>query len=74
MGVPGLKIIISCVEEIVLCGKLVIPVCTYGSSGKGSSEKAMTKVCKNAAFKPCIEATGLKDKAVAAIAAAIDEA
>lgn len=43
-------------------------------SGKGSSEKAMTAVCKNATFKPCIEATGLKDKAVAAIAAAINEA
>ena len=34
----------------------------------------MTKVCKNATFKPCIEATCLKDKAVAAIAAAIKEA
>ena len=34
----------------------------------------MTAVCKHAAFKPCIEATGLKDKAVVAIVAAIDEA
>ena len=34
----------------------------------------MTKVCKDASFRPCIEATGLKDKAVAAIAAAIKEA
>ena len=65
---------ITFLEENDLSGKIVIPVCTYGSSGKGSSEKAMTKVCKNATFKPCIEATGLKDKAVAAIAAAIKEA
>ena len=68
------NIILTFLEENDLSGKTVIPVCTYGSSGKGSSEKAMTKVCKNATFKPCIEATGLKDKAVAAIAAAINEA
>ncbi|WP_418308773.1 flavodoxin [Phascolarctobacterium succinatutens] len=68
------NIILTFLEENDLSGKTVIPVCTYGSSGKGSSEKAMTKVCKNATFKPCIEATGLKDKAVAAIAAAIEEA
>lgn len=68
------NIILTFLEENDLSGKTVIPVCTYGSSGKGSSEKAMTKVCKDATFKPCIEATGLKDKAVAAIAAAIKEA
>ena len=68
------NIMLTFLEENDLAGKRVIPVCTYGSSGKGSSEKAMTKVCKNATFKPCIEATGLKDKAVAAIAAAIKEA
>ena len=63
------NIILTFLEENDLSGKTIIPVCTYGSS-----EKAMTKVCKNATFKPCIEATGLKDKAVAAIAAAIKEA
>lgn len=68
------NIILTFLEENDLSGKTIIPVCTYGSSGKGSSEKAMTKVCKNATFKPCIEATGLKDKAVAAIAATIKEA
>ena len=68
------NIILTFLEENDLSGKTVIPVCTYGSSGKGSSEKAMTEICKDAAFKPCIEATGLKDKAVAAIAAAIKEA
>lgn len=73
------NIILTFLEENDLSGKTVIPVCTYGSSGKGSSgkgssEKAMTAVCKNATFKPCIEATVLKDKAVAAIAAAIKEA
>lgn len=68
------NIILTFLEENDLSGKTVIPVCTYGSSGKGSSEKAMTAVCKDATFKPCIEATGLKDKAVAAIAAAIEEA
>ena len=68
------NIILTFLEENDLSGKTVIPVCTYGSSGKGSSEKAMTAVCKDATFKPCIEATGLKDKALAAIAAAIKEA
>ncbi|MFU2360067.1 MAG: flavodoxin [Phascolarctobacterium sp.] len=68
------NIILTFLEENDLSGKTVIPVCTYGSSGKGSSEKAMTAVCKDASFRPCIEATGLKDKAVAVIAAAIDEA
>lgn len=63
------NIVLTFLEENDLSGKTIIPVCTYGSS-----EKAMTKVCKNATFKPCIEATGLKDKAVAAIAAAIKEA
>ena len=68
------NIILTFLEENNLSGKTIIPVCTYGSSGKGSSEKAMTAICKGASFKPCIEATGLKDKAVAAIAAAIEEA
>ena len=73
------NIILTFLEENDLSGKTVIPVCTYGSSGKGISgkgisEKAMTAVCKDATFKPCIEATGLKDKAVAAIAAVIEEA
>ena len=68
------NIILTFLEENNLSGKTIIPVCTYGSSGKGSSEKAMTAVCKGAGFKPCIEATGLKEKAVAAIAGAIEEA
>lgn len=68
------NIILTFLEENDLSGKTIIPVCTYGSSGKGSSEKAMTAVCKDASFRSCIAATGLKDKAVAAIAAAIKEA
>lgn len=45
-------------------GKTVIPFCTYGSSGKGNCEKDMAAVCPDAKFEPCVEATGLKDKAI----------
>ncbi len=67
------NIILSFLEANDFSGKTIIPVCTYGSSGKGSSEKNMQAVCKNAKFMPCIEATGLKDKAVEAIVEAIEK-
>lgn len=68
------NIILSFLEANDFAGKRIIPVCTYGSSGKGSSEKDMQAVCKNASFAPCIEATALKDKACAAIVEAIEKA
>ncbi len=68
------NIILSFLEENDFAGKTIIPVCTYGSSGKGSSEKDMQAACPNAKFMPCIEATDLKDKAVSTIVKAIEEA
>lgn len=68
------NIILTFLDENDLQDKTIIPVCTYGSSGKGSSEQAMAAACKTAHFKPCIEATALKDKAVDAVAQAIAEA
>lgn len=65
------NIMLTFLEENDLSGKRVIPVCTYGSSGKGSSEAAMQKSCPQASFTSCIEATALKDKAADAIAEAI---
>jgi len=65
------NIILSFLEENRLEGKTIIPVCTYGSSGKGSSEQAMQASCPKAKFLPCIEATGLKNDAVQTIAEAI---
>lgn len=65
------NIMLTFLEENDLAGKRVIPVCTYGSSGKGSSEAAMQKSCPQASFTSCIEATALKDKAADAIAEAI---
>lgn len=65
------NIILTFLEENDLAGKRVIPACTYGSSGKGSSEAAMQKSCPKASFTSCIEATALKDKAADAIAEAI---
>ena len=68
------NIILSFLEANNFAGKKIIPVCTYGSSGKGSSEKDMRAVCASASFSPCIEATDLKDKAVSVIVKAIKEA
>lgn len=68
------NIILSFLEANDFAGKKIIPVCTYGSSGKGSSEKDMQAVCTSASFAPCIEATGLKDKACAAVVEAIEKA
>ena len=68
------NIILSFLEANNFAGKKIIPVCTYGSSGKGSSEKDMQAVCASASFSPCIEATDLKDKAVSVIVKAIKEA
>ena len=68
------NIILSFLEAKDFAGKKIIPVCTYGSSGKGSSEKDMQAVCASASFSPCIEATDLKDKAVSVIVKAIKEA
>lgn len=65
------NIILTFLKENDLSGKRIIPVCTYGSSGKGSSEAAMQKACPQASFTSCIEATALKDKAADAIAEAI---
>ena len=65
------NIMLTFLEENDLAGKRIIPVCTYGSSGKGSSEAAMQKSCPQASFTSCIEATALKDKAADAIAEAI---
>lgn len=65
------NILLSFVEQNDCSGKTIIPVCTYGSSGKGSSEKALQRSAPSASFKPCIEATALKDQAVAVIAAAM---
>lgn len=65
------NIMLTFLEQNDLSGKRVIPVCTYGSSGKGSSEAAMQKSCPQASFTSCIEATALKDKAADAIAEAI---
>lgn len=65
------NIILTFLEENDLAGKRIIPVCTYGSSGKDSSEAAMQKSCPQASFTRCIEATALKDKAADAIAEAI---
>ena len=62
------NIILSFLEENRLTGTNIIPVCTYGSSGKGSSEQDMQNSCPNAKFLPCIEATGLKNDAVQTIA------
>ena len=62
------RIILSFLEENDFAGKTIIPVCTYMKTGKGSCEKDMQASCPNANFKPCIEATALKDKAVAEIA------
>ena len=65
------NIMLTFLEENDLAGKRIIPVCTYGSSGKGSSEAAMQRSCPQASFTSCIEATVLKDKAADAIAEAI---
>ena len=65
------NIMLTFLEENDFAGKRIIPVCTYGSSGKGSSEAAMQKACPQASFTSCIEATALKDKAADAIAEAI---
>lgn len=65
------NILLTFLEENDLAGKHIIPVCTYGSSGKGSSEAAMQKACPQASLTSCIEATALKDKAADAIAEAI---
>lgn len=65
------NIILSFLEENNLEGKTIIPVCTYGSSGKGSSEQAMQKSCPKAKFLPCIEATALKNDAVQTVTDAI---
>lgn len=62
--------ILSFLEENALSGKTVLPFCTYGSSGKGSSEKDMLACAPDITLLPCIEATGLKEKAVEAIVAA----
>lgn len=67
------NIILSFLEANDFAGKKIIPVCTYGSSGKGSSEKDMQAACSSASFSPCIEATDLKDKACAAIVEAIEK-
>ena len=68
------NIILSFLEANDFAGKTIIPVCTYGSSGKGSSEKDMQAVCASASFAPCIEATALKEKACAAVIEAIEKA
>ena len=68
------NIILSFLEANNFAGKTIIPVCTYGSSGKGSSEKDMQAVCKNAKIIACIEATDLKDTAVETIIKTIKEA
>ena len=65
------NIMLTFLEENDFAGKRIIPVCTYGSSGKGSSEAAMQKACPQASFTSFIEATALKDKAADAIAEAI---
>lgn len=65
------NIILSFLEANNFTDKTVIPVCTYGSSGKGSSEKDMQAACSKAKFLPCIEATDLKDKALDVICEAI---
>lgn len=68
------NIILSFLEANDFSGKTIIPVCTYGSSGKGSSEKDMQSVCHGAKFMPCIEATDLKEQAVDSIIKTITEA
>ena len=65
------NIILTFLEENDFTGKRIIPVCTYGSSGKGSSETAMQASCPKASFTSCIEATALKDKAADAVVEAI---
>lgn len=65
------NIMLTFLEENDFAGKRIIPVYTYGSSGKGSSEAAMQKACPQASFTSCIEATALNDKAADAIAEAI---
>lgn len=62
------RIILSFLEENDFTGKTIIPVCTYMGTGKGSCEKDMQASCSSGKFKPCIEATALKDKAVGTIA------
>ena len=63
------NVILSFLEDNDLRGKRVIPFCTYGSSGKGSCEKAMTAVAPEVDFAACVEATGLKELAVEKLAA-----
>ena len=60
--------ILTFLEENDFKGKTIIPFCTYGSSGKGKSEQDMQAMCPEAKFEPCVEATGLKDKAVSYLA------
>lgn len=60
--------ILTFLEENDFKDKTIIPFCTYGSSGKGKSEATMQAVCPDAKFEPCVEATGLKDKAVSYLA------
>lgn len=62
------NVILTFLEENDFKGKTIIPFCTYGSSGKGKCEQAMQAACPDAKFEPCIEATGLKDKAVSTLA------
>lgn len=67
------KIILTFLEKNNFTGKTIIPVCTYGSSGKGSSEQDMFASCNTAQIEPCIEATELKEQAPEKIIAVIRE-
>lgn len=68
------KIILTFLEKNNFTGKTIIPVCTYGSSGKGSSEIDMFTSCNTAQIEPCIEATDLKERAAEVIIEAIRKA
>lgn len=65
------KVILTLLEKNNFTGKTIIPVCTYGSSGKGSSEQDMFTSCSTAQIEPCIEATDLKEQAPEKIIEAI---
>ena len=62
------NVILSFLEQNDCTGKVVIPFCTYGSSGKGSCEKDMAAVAPGVNIEPCVEATALKDNAVKVLA------
>jgi len=67
------NIVLTFLEENNLKDKVIIPVCTYGSSGKGHSIEDMQQVCPEANFHNVIEATAFKADAVAKVSKKVKE-